>query len=149
MSAQPTKLSTAAPRLGPPPYAGFGAALQAWLLRAGRSQKELADLLGVYRSTVTSWTQEHKRPNARSLVRLLAVGHGWFGPDWDPLEALDAVACLGYGWSEVQAASVRHFQQGGMFRPSRPGGRLPARRPTGSSSRRGRSSTRPAALNTL
>lgn len=150
MTTDATELTAAlAQRRQPSPYAGFGAALQAWLRRADRSQKELATVLAVDPSAVTYWTQGQKRPAARSLVKLLAVFHGWFGQDWNPLEALDAVACLGYDWSKVHEASVQHFQQGGMFKPSRPGGRLPARRPTGSSSRRGRSSTCPAALNTL
>lgn len=148
MSAQPAKLSTTAPQLCLPPYANFGAALKTWLLRAGHNQKELAKALAVYRSTVTSWTQGHKCPNERSLVRLLATFHGWFRADWDPLEALDAIACLGYDWSKVEEALGRHFQPGGMYRPSGTGGRRPALRHAGSSSRRGRSSIRPAASNT-
>ena len=120
------------------PYAGFGAALQAWLLRAGRSQKELAKALTVDPSAVTYWMHGQKRPDAKSLVKLLAAFHRWFRADWDPLEALDAIACLGYDWSKVEEASVRHFQPGGMYRPSRAGGRQPDRRGGGSVSPHGR-----------
>jgi len=118
MSAEPMKLSAAAPHPCPPPYAAFGAALKAWLLRAGRSQKELAHRLGVYRSTVTTWTRGQKRPAGRSLVKLLAHFRGWFGDGWDPLAALDAIACLGYDWSKVQEVCARHFQKGGILKPS-------------------------------
>ena len=123
MSVQPTKWSGAASRRAPSPYAGFGAALKAWLLRAGRSQKELAHVVAVNPSTVTSWVQGHKCPDGRSLVSLLAAFRGWFHAAWDPLEALDAIACLGYDWSKIEEASVRHFQPGGIFKPSRTGGR--------------------------
>jgi transcriptional regulator with XRE-family HTH domain len=119
-------------------YAGFGAALQGWLLRAGKSQKELAKALAVDPSAVTHWTQGQKRPDAVSLVKLLATFHGWFRVAWDPLEALDAIACLGYDWSKIEEASVRHFQPGGIFRPSRAGGRQRDRHRGGSFSPRGR-----------
>jgi transcriptional regulator with XRE-family HTH domain len=109
------------------PNAGFGAALQAWLLRADRSQKELAKALAVDPSAVTHWMQGQKRPDGRSLVKRLATFHGWFRADWDPLEALDAIACLDYNWSKIEEAFVRHFQPGGIFRPSRAGGRAPGR----------------------
>jgi transcriptional regulator with XRE-family HTH domain len=120
------------------PYAGFGAALQAWLLRADRSQKELAKALAVDPSAVTYWTQGQKRPDAKSLVKLLATFQGWFRADWDPLEALDAITCLGYDWSKIEEASVHHFQPGGIFRPSTPGGQEPDRRRGGSISPHGR-----------
>jgi len=129
---------TLAQRRKASPHAGFGAALQAWLLRADRSQKELAKALAVDPSAVTHWMHGQKRPDAKSLVKLLATFHGWFRADWDPLEALDAIACLDYDWSKIEEASVRHFQPGGMFRPSRAGGRQPDRRRGGSFSRRGR-----------
>ncbi len=150
MPTQPTKLPiTSAQRHNSPPYAGFGAALRAWLLRADRSQQELATALKVGPSTVSRWAQGQKRPDARLLVKLLAAFRGWFGEEWNPVEALDAVACLGYDWAKVHAASVQHFQQGGMFKPSRPGGRQLAPRRTGSFFRRGPSSKCPAASNTL
>lgn len=124
MTADTTPLTAAtAERRDATPYAGFGAALEAWLRRANRSQKELAHALRVDPSTVTRWTQGQKRPDARSLVRLLATCHGWFRGVWDPLEALDAVACLGYDWSQIAEASARLFQPGGTCRPSRAGGR--------------------------
>ncbi len=139
MPTQPTKLPiTSAQRHNSPPYAGFGAALRAWLLRADRSQKELAQALAVDPSAVTHWMHGQKRPDGRSLVKLLATFHGWFRAEWDPLEALDAIACLDYDWSKIEEASVRHFQPGGMFRPSRAGGRQPDRRHGGSFSPRGR-----------
>jgi len=137
LTTDATELTAAlAQRRNASPYAGFGAALQTWLLRADRSQKELAKALAVDPSAVTYWTQGQKRPDAKSLVRLLAAFHGWFRADWDPLEALDAIACLGYDWSKIEEASVRHFQPGGMFRPSRAGGRQPDRRRGGSFSPR-------------
>mgnify|MGYP001024310781 FL=1 len=139
MTTDTTELTAArAQRRNAAPYAGFGAALQAWLLRADRSQKELAKALAVDPSAVTYWTQGQKRPDGKSLVKLLATFHGWFRADWDPLEALDAIACLGYDWSKIEEASVRHFQPGGMFRPSRAGGRQPDRHRGGSFSPRGR-----------
>jgi transcriptional regulator with XRE-family HTH domain len=120
------------------PHTGFGAALQAWLLRANRSQKELAKALAVDPSAVTYWMQGQKRPDGKSLVRLLATFHGWFRADWDPLEALDAIACLGYDWSKIEEACIRHFQPGGIFRPFSAGGRQPDRCRVDSSSPRGR-----------
>lgn len=139
MTSDATKLTTARTQhRTASPYAGLGAALQAWLLRAGRSQKELANALAVNPSAVTHWLHGQKRPDGKSLVKLLATFHGWFRADWDPLEALDAIACLGYDWSVVEDASVRHFQPGGMYRPSRTGGRQPDRRRGGSISPRGR-----------
>lgn len=150
MPTQPTKLPIAsAPHHNSPPYAGFGAALRAWLLRADRSQQELATALKVRPSTVSRWVQGQKRPDARLLVKLLAAFRGWFGEEWDPLEAQDAIACLGHNWSEVQEASERYFEKGGRLKPSRPGGRLPALRHNGSFSRRGLSSTCPAALSAI
>lgn len=157
MTARSSELTTdviespAAQIQGPalPPYAGFGAALRAWLRRAGRSQKELAGALAVSPSAVAHWMQGQKRPDARSLVKLLATFHGWFRADWDPLEALDAATGLGYSWSKIEEALGRHFQPGGMYRPSGTGGRRPALRHAGSSSPRVRSSTRPAASNTI
>lgn len=147
MPTQPTQLPAApAPCHNSPPYAGFGAALRAWLLRADRSQQELATALKVRPSTVSRWAQGQKRPDARLLVKLLAVFRGWFRAAWDPLEVLDAVVCLGYDWSEVQAASVQHFQPGGTLQPSRPGGRPPALRRGGFFCRHGLSSTSHAAL---
>lgn len=123
MTTDTTELTAArAQRRNASPYAGFGAALQAWLLRADRSQKELAQAQAVDPSAVTHWMHGQKRPDGRSLVKLLATFHGWFRADWDPLEALDAIACLGYDWSKIEEASMRHFQPGGMFRPSRAGG---------------------------
>lgn len=128
MTTNTTELTAArAQRRNASPYAGFGAALQAWLLRADRSQKELAKALAVDPSAVTYWMQGQKRPDGKSLVKLLAAFHGWFRADWDPLEALDAIACLDYDWSKIEEASVRHFQPGGMFRPSRAGGSAPDR----------------------
>lgn len=150
MTTDATQLTAArAQRRKASPYAGFGAALHAWLLRADRSQKELAKALAVDPSAVTYWTQGQKRPDGKSLVKLLATFHGWFRADWDPLEALDAIACLDYDWSKIEEASVRHFQPGGMFRPSRPGGRKPDRRLDNSFCRPGLSSTSRAALNTI
>ena len=139
MTSQHTTL--AATRTRPPtpiPSAGFGAALKDWLLRADRSQKELANALRVDPSTVTNWVQGQKRPDGRSLVKLLTTFRGWFGDGWDPLEALDAIACLRYDWWKVQEVSARHFQKGGMFKPSRPGGRPLARHSDAASSRLGR-----------
>ena len=86
-------------------------------------QKELANALDVDPSTVTTWVHGQKRPDGQSLVKLLANFKGWFRAGWDPLEALDAIACLGYDWSKIEEASVRHFQPGGIFKPSRTGGR--------------------------
>jgi transcriptional regulator with XRE-family HTH domain len=97
----------------PTPYAGFGEALKDWLLRTDRSQKELAHVLHVDPSTVTNWVQGQKRPDGRSLIKMVATFRGWFGEGWDPLEALDAIACLGHDWSKVQEVSARHFQRGG------------------------------------
>lgn len=139
MTSQPT--TQAASRTRPPTptlYAGFGIALKNWLLRADRSQKELANALDVDPSTVTTWVRGQKRPDGQSLVKLLATFHGWFRADWDPLEALDAIVCLDYDWSKIEEASVRHFQPGGIFRPSRNGGRQPDRRRGGSFFPRGR-----------
>ena len=139
MTSQHTTL--AATRTRPPtpiPSAGFGAALKDWLLRADRSQKELANALRVDPSTVTNWVQGQKRPDGRSLVKLLTTFRGWFGDGWDPLEALDAIACLGYDWWKVQEVSARHFQKGGMLNTSRPGGRPLARYSDAVSSRLGR-----------
>lgn len=130
-------------------YADFGAALKAWLLQAARSQRQLAHVLKVNPSTVTTWALGQKRPDPRSLVKLLAHFRGWLGANWDPLEALDAMAGLGYDWSQVEEALVRHFQPGGILRPSRAGGRKHNRRRGGSISRRGRSATSRAALNTI
>ena len=150
MTTDATELTaTLAQRRNALPYAGFGAALQAWLLRADRSQKELARALAVDPSAVTYWARGRKRPDAKSLVKLLATFHGWFRAAWDPLEALDAIACLGYDWSKVEEALVRHFQPGGIFRPSRPGGRLPAPHRDNSFFRRGLSSTSHAALSEI
>ena len=112
---------------------GFGAVLTDWLHRADRSQKELAHVLSVNPSTVTYWVQGQKRPDGRSLVRLLATFRGWFCGHWDPLEALDALACLEYDWSKLEEVSGRHFQKGGILNPSRPGGKPPGQRSTGSS----------------
>ena len=139
MTSQHTTL--AATRTRPPtpiPSAGFGAALKDWLLRADRSQKELANALRVDPSTVTNWVQGQKRPDGRSLVKLLTTFRGWFGDGWDPLEALDAIACLRYDWWKVQEVSARHFQKGGMLNTSRPGGRPLARYSDAVSSRLGR-----------
>lgn len=114
MTTDATELTAArAQRRNASPYAGFGAALQAWLLRADRSQKELAKALAVDPSAVTYWMQGQKRPDGKSLVKLLATFHGWFRADWDPLEVVDAIACLDYDWSKIEEASVRHFQPGG------------------------------------
>ena len=91
MTSQHTTL--AATRTRPPTptsYAGFGAALKDWLLRVDRSQKELAHVLHVDPSTVTTWVQGQKRPDGQSLVKMLVTFKGWFRGDWDPLEALDA-----------------------------------------------------------
>ena len=93
--------------------------------------------------------QGQKRPDARLLVKLLAAFRGWFGEEWNPLEAQDAVACLGHNWSEVLEASERYFEKGGRLKPSRPGGRLPALRHNGSFFRRGPSSTCSAALSAI
>ena len=139
MTSQPTTQAAPRPRpLTPTSYTGFGIALKDWLLRADRSQKELANALRVDPSTVTTWVQGQKRPDGRSLVKLLATFRGWFGDGWDPLEALDAIACLRYDWWKVQEVSARHFQKGGMFKPSRPGGRPLARHSDATSSRLGR-----------
>jgi len=139
LTSQHTTL--AATRTRPPtpiPSAGFGAALKDWLLRADRSQKELANALRVDPSTVTNWVQGQKRPDGRSLVKLLTTFRGWFGDGWDPLEALDAIACLRYDWWKVQEVSARHFQKGGMLNTSRLGGRPLARYSDAVSSRLGR-----------
>jgi transcriptional regulator with XRE-family HTH domain len=139
LTSQHTTL--AATRTRPPtpiPCAGFGQVLKDWLLRADRSQKELANALRVDPSTVTTWVQGQKRPDGRSLVKLLATFRGWFGDGWDPLEALDAIACLRYDWWKVQEVSARHFQKGGMLNTSRPGGRPLARHSDAASSRLGR-----------
>jgi transcriptional regulator with XRE-family HTH domain len=128
LTAQPT--TQAAPRsrpLTPTSYAGFGIALKDWLLRADRSQKELAHFLQVNPSTVTNWVQGQKRPDVHSLVKLLAHFKGWFRAGWNPLEALDAFACLGYDWFTVQEVCARHFQKGGILKPSRPGGSVRGR----------------------
>ena len=114
MTSQPTTL--AATRTRPPTptsYAGFGVALKDWLLRADRSQKELANALHVDPSTVTNWVQGQKRPDGQSLVKLLATFRGWFGDGWDPLEALDAIACLGYDWSRFKKCARGTSRRGG------------------------------------
>jgi transcriptional regulator with XRE-family HTH domain len=103
-------------------YAGFGQALKDWLRRADRSQKELAYALHVDPSTVTNWAKGQKRPDERSLIRMLAVFKAWFGGTWNPLEALDAFECLGYHWSVIRGVSERHFEKGGLRKPSRSGG---------------------------
>jgi transcriptional regulator with XRE-family HTH domain len=95
-----------------PPFVAFGAAMRAWLLRANRSQKELAHALRVDPSTVTTWVRGLKRPDSRSLIKLLATFRGWFHNIRDPPEALDAVACHGYDWARVLEASARYFQEG-------------------------------------
>lgn len=119
MTTQPTKLTAAfAQRRNSPPYAGFGAALRSWLLRADQNQQQLAAVLEVSPSAVSHWAQGRKRPDAKSLAKLLATCKGLFGVEWDPLEALDAVACLGYDWSRVQAAFEQYFEKGGRLRPS-------------------------------
>lgn len=128
MTSQPT--THAAPRTRPPTptsYAGFGIALKNWLLRADRSQKELANALDVDPSTVTTWVRGQKRPDGQSLVKLLAHFKGWFRAGWDPLEPLDAIACLGYEWFTIQEVCARHFQKGGILKPSRPGGSVRGR----------------------
>ncbi len=118
------QIPTAARQRPPAPaaYADFGAALKAWLRRAERSQQQLAHALHVHPSTVTTWVLGQKRPDPRSLVKLLAHCRAWLGAHWDPLTALDAIACLGYDWFTVETAATRHFQKGGTYRPSAPGG---------------------------
>ena len=64
---------------------------------------------------MTTWVQGQKRPDGQSLVKLLVTFKGWFGGGWDPLEALDAIACLGYDWCKVQEVCARHFQKGGIL----------------------------------
>lgn len=124
MTSQHKKLAAARTRPSTPtPYAGFGEALKDWLLRTDRTQKELAHVLHVDPSTVTNWSQGQKRPECRLLIKMLATFRGWFGEGWDPLEALDAIACLGYDWPKVQEVSARHFRRGAMLNTCGPGGR--------------------------
>ena len=122
MTSQHTSL--AATRTRPPAassYAGFGAALKDWLLRVDRSQKELAHVLHVDPSTVTNWVQGQKRPDSKSLVKILVTFKSWFGGNWDPLEALDAFACLGYDGAKLREMAARDFQMGGISNMPRPG----------------------------
>ena len=88
---------------------------------------ELAHFLQVNPSTVTNWVQGQKRPDVQSLVKLLAHFKGWFRAGWNPLDALDAFACLGYDWFTIQEVCARHFQKGGILKLSRPGGSVPGR----------------------
>ena len=122
MTSQHTSL--AATRTRPPTassYAGFGTALKDWLLRVDRSQKELAHVLHVDPSTVTNWVQGQKRPDSKSLVKMLVTFKSWFGGNWDPLEALDAFACLGYDGAKLRDMAARYFQMGGISNMPRPG----------------------------
>jgi hypothetical protein len=52
---------------------------------------------------------------------MLITFKSWFGGNWDPLEALDALACLGYDAAKLREVAVRHFQMGGMSSMPRPG----------------------------
>lgn len=125
------KRRAAATRTRPPAptvYAAFGGALKSWLLRADRSQQELAHTLQVHPSTVTTWVLGQKRPDLKSLVRLLAHFRGWLRADWHPLEALDAIACLGHDWFSIHEAAERCFQKGGILKPLSGGGKGPGRR---------------------
>ena len=120
-----TRAATASWQATPTSYAGFGAALKDWLLRADRSQKELARAMGVDPSTVSTWTRGQKRPDALSLVRLMASFRGWLGEKWNPIELLDAIACLGYDWSKIQEAAVGGFRPECIRPPFKPGGKPP------------------------
>ena len=138
LTSQPTTLAAKKTRPpAPTPYAGFGEALKDWLLRVDRSQKELAHVLHVDPSTVTTWVHGQKRPDGLSLVKMLVTFKGWLRGDWNPLEALDAIACLGYDWSRLLEVSVRHFQRGAILNTCGPGGRPLGQRSAGSSSRPG------------
>jgi len=123
--------------IGPETLNHFGEALKDWLLRADRSQKELAHVLHVDPSTVTTWVHGQKRPDGLSLVKMLVTFKGWLRGDWNPLEALDAIACLGYDWSRLLEVSVRHFQRGAILNTCGPGGRPLGQRSAGSSCRPG------------
>lgn len=120
-----TERTIAAARLATgSPYAGFGQALKNWLVRADRSQKELAHAIQVDPSTITNWIKGHKRPDARSLIRVLAAFRIWLGEDWDPREPLDAFACLGFDWFVVREVLMLHFEKGGLHRLSDDGGTM-------------------------
>lgn len=102
LSARTLQLSVATPATTPTPYLGFGEALRLWLARADQNQEGLARSLQVNPSTVTSWMHGRKRPDSRSLARLLAVLHAWLRPAWDVAEVLDALAWLGWDWHAMK-----------------------------------------------
>jgi transcriptional regulator with XRE-family HTH domain len=143
------KLTAAGSVDAPASAASFGEVLREWLARAGHNQKGLAHAVGVHPSTVTGWMRGHKRPDDRSLVKILTTVRGWLGSstllracpepcpersrrgsegtglEWQAAEALDAVACLSWDWWTVREAAESRLRKGGTLNPSWRGGRRP------------------------
>ena len=113
-------LSTEAPEFSAPPttppfspYSGFGSALRTWLVTADRNQEALARAVQVEPSAVTSWMQGRKRPDGRSLVRLLLTFRRWIGGSWSADDALDGISLAGWSWETVLSAANHLLQPGG------------------------------------
>ncbi len=123
------KLSTGVLKVDATPYRAFGEALQDWLGRAGKNQEGLAQAVRVSPSTVTSWVRGRKRPDGKSLVRLLAVLRQgtWLGEDWDAKEALDGILALGIDWYDVACTAEKYLQKGGRASLCSVGGKRPSR----------------------
>ena len=121
------KLSTGVLKFDKTPYQAFGEALQGWLERASRNQEGLAQAVRVSPSTVTSWVHGRKRPDGKSLVKLLAVLRqgSWLGEDWDAKEALDGILALGIGWYDMACTAEKYLQKGGPANSYWLGGKRP------------------------